>query len=161
MSFKKLIVAACASVLALFAAAAMAHHSAAQFDFGQRVTIEGTVKQFNVTNPHTWAVVELKDDKRGTRDAQYEGHSASHFYRAGYTRDMVKVGDKISILIAPRRDGEVHAVTRPIRWSAAAQLARMNSLWVGAAATVLAMPAAMFSSSRNNSGSGTSSTAGL
>ena len=106
MSLKKFVVAACASVLALCAAAAMAHHSAAQFDFGQRVTIEGTVKEFNVTNPHTWAVVTLTDDKRGTRDAQYEGHSASHFYRAGYTRDMVKVGDKIAILIAPRRDGE-------------------------------------------------------
>jgi len=103
---KAFVVAACASALALCAAVAMAHHSAAQFDFGQRVTVEGTVKEFNVTNPHTWAVVELKDDKRGTRDAQFEGHSASHFYRAGYTRDMVKVGDKIAILIAPRRDGE-------------------------------------------------------
>src|SRR5688572_11654421 len=93
-----------ASVLALCAAAAMAHHSAAQFDFAQRVTIEGVIKEFNVTNPHTWATVEITDDKRGTRDAEYEGHSASHFYRAGYTRDMVRVGDKISILIAPRRD---------------------------------------------------------
>lgn len=100
------IVAACASALALWATLATAHHSAAQFDFAQRVTIEGTVKEFNVTNPHTWATVEITDDKRGTRDAQYEGHSASHFYRAGYTRDMVKVGDKIAILIAPRRDGE-------------------------------------------------------
>lgn len=98
--------AACAAVLALCAGAATAHHSAAQFDFAQRVTIEGVVKEFNVTNPHTWAVVEITDDKRGTRDAQYEGHSASHFYRAGYTRDMVKPGDKIAILIAPRRDGE-------------------------------------------------------
>jgi ABC-type glycerol-3-phosphate transport system substrate-binding protein len=106
MNSKNLVVAACALVLALCAAVATAHHSAAQFDFQQRVTIEGTVKEFNVTNPHTWAVVELTDDKRGTRDAQYEGHSASHFYRAGYTRDMVKVGDKIAILIAPRRDGE-------------------------------------------------------
>jgi hypothetical protein len=104
--FKAFVIAACASALALCAAVATAHHSAAQFDFGQRVTVEGTVKEFNVTNPHTWAVVELKDDKRGTRDAQFEGHSASHFYRAGYTKDMVKVGDKIAILIAPRRDGE-------------------------------------------------------
>jgi hypothetical protein len=103
---KNFIAAVCGSALALCAAAAVAHHSAAQFDFSQRVTIEGTVKEFNVTNPHTWAVVELTDDKRGTRDAQYEGHSASHFYRAGYTRDMVKVGDKIAILVAPRRDGE-------------------------------------------------------
>ena len=102
---KSFALAACAA-LALCAAAATGHHSAAQFDFAQRVTIEGVVKEFNVTNPHTWATVELTDDKRGTRDAEYEGHSASHFYRAGYTRDMVKVGDKIAILIAPRRDGE-------------------------------------------------------
>jgi hypothetical protein len=105
-SSKTLLATVFAAVLALCAAAAMAHHSAAQFDFAQRVTIEGVVKEFNVTNPHTWATVEITDDKRGTRDAEYEGHSASHFYRAGYTRDMVKVGDKISILIAPRRDGE-------------------------------------------------------
>src|SRR5688572_16043909 len=103
-NLKTFVVAACASALALCAAVAMAHHSAAQFDFAQRVTIEGIVKEFNVTNPHTWATVEITDDKRGTREAEYEGHSASHFFRAGYTRDMVRVGDKISILIAPRRD---------------------------------------------------------
>jgi hypothetical protein len=104
-NLKTFVVAAGAAALAV-CTAAMAHHSAAQFDFAQRVTVEGIVKEFNVTNPHTWARVELTDDKRGTRDAEYEGHSASHFYRAGYTRDMVKVGDKIAILIAPRRDGE-------------------------------------------------------
>ena len=103
---KRLWVAACASALALCATVVAAHHSAAQFDFSQRVTIEGIVKKFNVTNPHTWAVVEITDEKRGTRDAEYEGHSASHFYRAGFTRDMVKVGDKVAILIAPRKDGE-------------------------------------------------------
>ena len=103
---RNFVIAACAAVLALLTTAATAHHSAAQFDFSQRVTIEGVVKEFNVTNPHTWAVVEITDDKRGTRDAQYEGHSASHFYRAGFTRGLVKPGDKIAILIAPRKDGE-------------------------------------------------------
>ena len=97
---------AAVAALALGATAATAHHSAAQFDFGQRVTIEGVVKEFNVTNPHTWAVVEISGGGKGTRDAEYEGHSASHFYRAGYTRGMVKPGDHIAILIAPRRDGE-------------------------------------------------------
>ena len=105
-NLKTLITAALASALALCAVVATAHHSAAQFDFAQRVTIEGVVKEFNVTNPHTWASVEITDDQRGTRVAEYEGHSASHFYRAGYTRGLVKPGDKIAILIAPRRDGE-------------------------------------------------------
>jgi hypothetical protein len=94
-----------AAALALGATAATAHHSAAQFDFGQRVTIEGVVKEFNVTNPHTAAIVEVTDE-RGTRDVEFEGHSASHFYRAGYTRGFINPGDKIAILIAPRHDGE-------------------------------------------------------
>jgi hypothetical protein len=105
-NIKTFAVAACAFALALCAGVAAAHHSAAQFDFQQRVTIEGVVKEFDVTNPHTWATVEITDEKRGTREALYEGHSASHFYRAGYERGMVKPGDKIAILIAPRRDGE-------------------------------------------------------
>ena len=105
INIKKLLVAVGAPALVLSAMTAAAHHSAAQFDFSKRVTVQGVVKEFNVTNPHTSAVVEVKDSK-GTRDIEFEGHSASHFYRAGYTRDMVKAGDKIAILIAPRRDGE-------------------------------------------------------
>lgn len=101
---KKLVLAAGVPALMLWAMGAAAHHSAAQFDFSQRVTIEGVVKEFNVRNPHTEAVVEVTDDK-GTRDVEFEGHSASHFFRAGYTRDMVHVGDHIAILIAPRHDG--------------------------------------------------------
>jgi len=103
---KRIMVAVGATALAAWCLVAVAHHSAAQFDFSQRVTVHGTVKEFNVVNPHTSAVVEITDDARGTRDAEFEGHSASHFYRAGYTRGMVKPGDEISILIAPRADGE-------------------------------------------------------
>jgi Family of unknown function (DUF6152) len=101
---KNRVVVLCAPALVFWAVAAAAHHSAAQFDFTKRVTVQGVVKQFLVTNPHTEAVVEVSDAK-GTRDVHFEGHSASHFFRAGYTRDMVKAGDKIAILIAPRRDG--------------------------------------------------------
>jgi hypothetical protein len=102
---RTLAIALGAPALALFSTLAAAHHSAAQFDFSQRVTIHGVVKEFNVTNPHTAAFVEVTDAK-GTRTVEYEGHSASHFYRAGYTRDMVKAGDEIAILIAPRHDGK-------------------------------------------------------
>jgi hypothetical protein len=102
---KKFVVAAAAApLLMLWAAVATAHHSAAPFDFSKKVTIEGVVKEFNVVNPHTFAVVSVTDEK-GTRDVEYEGHSASNFYRAGFTKGAVKAGDKISILIAPRHDG--------------------------------------------------------
>jgi hypothetical protein len=102
---KRIVFAACAPALGLWCVVAAGHHSAAQFDFGQRVTIHGVVKEFNVVNPHTSAIVEVTDAK-GTRDVEFEGHSASHFYRAGYTRGMVHAGDEIAVLIAPRDDGE-------------------------------------------------------
>jgi hypothetical protein len=82
-----------------------AHHSAAQFDFAHTVTIQGSVKTFRVVNPHTRAVISVTDAK-GTRDVEYEGHSASNFFRSGFIRDEVLPGTKISILIAPRRDGD-------------------------------------------------------
>jgi hypothetical protein len=84
---------------------AQAHHSAAPFDFTKTVTIEGTVKTFEVINPHTHAMVTLVD-ANGTRDIDFEGHSASNFYRAGYVRGAVQPGDHIQLLIAPRRDGK-------------------------------------------------------
>ncbi len=87
-----------------FSHLAQAHHSAAPFDFTKNVTIEGTVKSFEVMNPHTHAVVTLAD-ANGTRDIDFEGHSASNFYRAGYVKGAVQPGDHIQLLIAPRRDG--------------------------------------------------------
>jgi uncharacterized protein DUF6152 len=84
---------------------AQAHHSAAPFDFTKTVTIEGTVKSFEVMNPHTHALVTL-GDANGTRDIDYEGHSASNFYRAGYVKGAVQPGEHIQLLIAPRRDGK-------------------------------------------------------
>jgi len=102
---RKLIVAISVPALGLWTIAAVAHHSAAQFDLTRFITIEGVVKLFVVKNPHTMAVIEVMDDK-GTRDVEFEGHSASHFYRAGYTHDLVHAGDKIAILISPRKDAK-------------------------------------------------------
>ena len=87
-----------------FSASAAAHHSAAIFNFRAPVTKTGTVKEVRVINPHTHISMSIADAK-GTRDWNFEGHSASNFYRAGYTRGSVKAGDKITITFAPMRDG--------------------------------------------------------
>jgi hypothetical protein len=103
---KKLLAAAGCMMLISIAAPVGAHHSAAQFDFRAPTTIKGTVKTIRPANPHLRLVMTVTDDKRGTRDIEYEGHSLNNFYRSGWRPDMVKVGDKIEIMIAPRKDGE-------------------------------------------------------
>ena len=88
-----------------FASAAIAHHSAAQFDFAQTVRIEGVVKEMRVANPHIALFLEVTDDK-GTRVIEYEGHSRNNVYRRGWRPEMVHEGDKLAIDIAPMRTGE-------------------------------------------------------
>lgn len=85
---------------------ATAHHSAAQFDFGNTVTISGEVKVVRFANPHGKLILEVTDDERGTRDIQFEGHSRNNMVRQGLVPEMFHVGDTITISIAPMRDGK-------------------------------------------------------
>lgn len=103
---KKLVATVSCLMLMAIAAPVGAHHSAAQFDFRAPATIKGTVKTIRPANPHLRLVLSVTDDKRGARDIEYEGHSLNNFYRSGWRPDMVKVGDKIEVMIAPRKDGE-------------------------------------------------------
>lgn len=101
---KKLLAAVCCMALAALAMPAQAHHSAAQFDFRSPSTIKGTVKSIRPANPHLRLILTVSDDK-GTRDILFEGHSLNNFYRSGWRPDMVKIGDRVEVMIAPRRDG--------------------------------------------------------
>lgn len=96
------LAAAPAIVLSIPAAA---HHSAAMYDFTKPQTRSGVVKEIQVINPHSHMRMTIAGAK-GTRDWDFEGHSASNFYRGGYTRGSVNPGDKITITYAPLRDGK-------------------------------------------------------
>ena len=97
------LVSALALVVALGSTAA-AHHSAVQYDFTKTATITGVVLKFQAINPHMRLTLRVTDDK-GTREIELEGHSTNNMYRAGYRDGLIKVGDKITVNVAPLRDG--------------------------------------------------------
>jgi len=101
---RKLSVALATVALSIGTVSIEAHHSAAMFDFSKRVTAEGVVKDIRVINPHMSLTLVVSDAK-GTREIAFEGHSVNNFYRAGWRPNMVKVGDKIKVTFAPRKDG--------------------------------------------------------
>ncbi len=106
MVVRKTFYLVASAVLVLAAGAVAAHHSAAQFDFGNTVDVTGTVKYVRFANPHARLILEVTDDERGTRDIEFEGHSRNNMIRQGLRPDMMKVGDEITIRIAPMRSGE-------------------------------------------------------
>ena len=97
------LVSALALVVAL-GVTASAHHSAVQYDFGKSTTITGVVTKFQAINPHMRLTLRVTDEK-GTRDVEIEGHSTNNMYRAGYRDGLIKVGDKVTVSVAPLRNG--------------------------------------------------------
>jgi len=97
-------VVAAAALLTVWSTGAVAHHSAQQFDFSKTASMTGVVKRFQPINPHMRLVLSVTDAK-GTREVSFEGHSTNNMYRAGYRDGMIKVGDKITVFVAPLRDG--------------------------------------------------------
>jgi len=95
--------------LCLFAAAASvpasAHHSFSMFDQNKKITIKGTVKEFQWTNPHVWVELTVKPAKGPQQEWSLEGPSVNVLVRAGWKAKTLKAGDMIAVDIRPRRDG--------------------------------------------------------
>jgi Family of unknown function (DUF6152) len=82
----------------------LAHHSGAMFDDKLSVTLTGTVKQFQWTNPHCWIQVVVPNNS-GPVEWSVEMGSPSQLFRGGWRPTSVHVGDKIVVVVHPMRDG--------------------------------------------------------
>ena len=97
------------SLLAAFAALlgsiAVAHHSGAMFDRSKTVTLKGTVKEFQYTNPHSWLQVLITGADGKTVEWGFESEGPSTLMRAGIRAGTFKPGEKVTVLASPMRDG--------------------------------------------------------
>ena len=95
-----------AIAVAAFAAPAIAHHSFAMFDDTKTVTLQGTVKEFEWVNPHSWLRVMVNDEKTGKAALwALELSSPSRLVTMGMHADSVKPGDVVSVTFHPMKDG--------------------------------------------------------
>ena len=97
-------------ILGIGAAVAMAgpslaHHSGAMFEEKKTITLQGVVKEFQYTNPHSWLLVDVtgKDGKVTTWGFESEGPST--LLRAGIRKSDLAPGTAIEIVGHPMRDG--------------------------------------------------------
>jgi hypothetical protein len=93
------------ALLTAMSTALLAHHSVAAFDRTNSVVVAGTVKSYKLSNPHAWITLMVPNETGGEDAWALEGTAGAGLLRAGYTKYTLKVGEKVRILIAPRRDG--------------------------------------------------------
>ncbi|MEO8096363.1 MAG: DUF6152 family protein [Acidobacteriota bacterium] len=95
-----------AGLLAGAASLALAHHSYSAFDMVELVTVTGTVKKLDWTNPHTWIWLDVVNEKGVAQTWGIEGMSPNYLARRGWSRTTLKPGEKISITLHPLKSGE-------------------------------------------------------
>jgi hypothetical protein len=89
----------------LVSAPALAHHSFAMFDRQKQVTLKGTVKEFQWTNPHSFIEIEAPDEKGVLATYSIEMNSPNNLTRQGWKSTALKPGDKVTVVMNPLRDG--------------------------------------------------------
>ena len=93
------------AALAVSASAAYAHHSFAMFDNTKEQTLEGTIKDFQWTNPHIWIQVNVPGADGKVTEWSIEGGSPNGLKRSGWSKKSMNAGDKVVMKIHPLKDG--------------------------------------------------------
>lgn len=89
----------------LFTQDALAHHAYAMFDVKKEVVLHGLVKDYQWTSPHVWMDLMIRDASGRETEWAIEAASPSILRQFGWTRESMKPGDQIEMVIHPRKDG--------------------------------------------------------
>ena len=85
---------------------------------GETITVEGTVAEFNIRNPHSFINIEVTDEEGNVTRWGGEWGGVTQLSQGGVNRFTLKIGDRIVIDGAPPRDPNdnkllVRRVVRP------------------------------------------------
>jgi hypothetical protein len=84
-----------------------AHHSfKAEFDPAKQVTLTGVVTKVEWMNPHVWFYVDVRDGDGKVLSWSVESAGPNSLARRGWTRNSLKVGDRVTVTAYRARDGE-------------------------------------------------------
>jgi hypothetical protein len=105
-----------AAVLAVaLGASAAAHHSFdAEYDSKKPITITGYVTKLDWINPHAYVYIDVRDERGAVKNYRVEMGPPYALVRGGWTRELVKIGDQVTVTgAALAKDGSNAAGSMP------------------------------------------------
>jgi len=102
-------IAAAAFGASMFCGSAFAHHSfSATYDAKKPITIEGVVSKMSWRNPHAFLYVDVKDSSGKSVTWEFELSPSAMLLRYGWTPNLIKTGDSVTVRGFQARDGTLH-----------------------------------------------------
>ena len=83
----------------------MAHHGGAAYENGNKITLKGTIAYFDWSNPHTQVHLDVTDESGNLVHWNFESQPPSILTHAGWTKNSLKPGDKVTIIATPAKNG--------------------------------------------------------
>jgi hypothetical protein len=84
---------------------AMAHHSHAMYEPDTRITLQGTVKEFQWVNPHSWLYLFVTNEAGETEEWALEARAPFRLAEQGWVPGLIQPGDEITVTVLPLRRG--------------------------------------------------------
>jgi hypothetical protein len=94
-----------AVALLVSALPALAHHSNSAFQVDKVIELKGVVSQWKWMNPHVWIGLTVDDGRGGKAEWAIEGRPPGVLSRAGWSKNILHVGDTVTIHFSPAKDG--------------------------------------------------------
>src|SRR6266853_6183191 len=114
---------AIAAVLFLAAMPGWAHHSfGAEFDVKKPLKLRGSVIKWELTNPHSWIHLEVKDEAGTPVPWMVEGGSPNALFRLGFDRFSLPPGTEVVVEGYQSKDGSNRAVGAKLTFADGRQL---------------------------------------
>jgi hypothetical protein len=118
----KLAIFAAGVAMLLAAVPMVAHHSfAAEFDANKPFKFSGTVTKIEWMNPHAYFYIDVADEGGKVVNWAMEMGSPNGLMRQGWTRNSMKVGDKVTVEGSKAKDGSNVGNARSVTLSTTGQ----------------------------------------
>jgi len=82
-----------------------AHHSDVMFEEKKEITVQGVVKEFQFTNPHSWLLVDVTNKDGSVTTWGFEAEGPSTLMRNKVRKGDFPFGTKLTITGRPMKDG--------------------------------------------------------
>ncbi len=83
-----------------------AHHSPAMFGGSGPLTLTGTVREFQWTNPHSYIQLIVQPESGAAQEWSLEMGANVYLYNLGWRPSTVKAGDTLTVTVIPMRNGK-------------------------------------------------------
>jgi hypothetical protein len=84
---------------------ALAHHGNSSYDSKNPIALKAIVTEFDWQNPHAQIYFDVKDDKGSVVHWTAETLSPSSLSRAGWSKNSLKPGDEVTVVLMPAKNG--------------------------------------------------------